>query len=184
MTGPWWGWDPNGGPVASDNGDNTWTVTLSNDGSENMQYLWVVDGVQENLIDNAAGAECTNLIDSGNLITDYSAWANRVWITTDGNTDVVYDDCSTITNNNVTFSNGVDPIESLMLYPNPVVDRINISAATSIDQVRVFDLVGRMVKQATPSSNDFSIDVADLNKGVYMVQLKAGNKETTLKIVK
>ncbi|MGB0198718.1 MAG: T9SS type A sorting domain-containing protein [Flavobacteriaceae bacterium] len=83
-----------------------------------------------------------------------------------------------------TQSNNLNPIEGLSVYPNPVVDRINISAGSSIDQVRIFDLVGRMVKQATPSSNDFSIDVADLNKGVYMVQLKAGNKETTLKIVK
>ena len=58
LTGPWWGWDPNGGPEASDNGDGTWTVTLDPAPTENMEYLWVVDGVQENLIDNAANAEC------------------------------------------------------------------------------------------------------------------------------
>ena len=28
LTGPWWGWDPAGGPVATDNGDGTWTVAL------------------------------------------------------------------------------------------------------------------------------------------------------------
>ncbi|MGB0445636.1 MAG: hypothetical protein ACPGGC_06300, partial [Porticoccaceae bacterium] len=49
MTGPWWGWDPNGGPEAVDNSDGTWTVTLDPAPTENMEYLWVVDGVQENL---------------------------------------------------------------------------------------------------------------------------------------
>ena len=56
LTGPWWGWDPNGGPEATSNGDGTWTVTMGAP-AENMQYLWVVDSSQENLIDNAAKAE-------------------------------------------------------------------------------------------------------------------------------
>ena len=29
MTGPWWNWDPNGGPVAVDNGNGTWTFTFN-----------------------------------------------------------------------------------------------------------------------------------------------------------
>ncbi|MGB1334267.1 MAG: hypothetical protein ACPG57_05135, partial [Porticoccaceae bacterium] len=45
ITGPWWGWDPNGGPEATDNGDGTFSVTLGAP-AENMQYLWVVDGAQ------------------------------------------------------------------------------------------------------------------------------------------
>ena len=49
-----------------------------------MQYLWVVDGVQENLVDNAANGECTAEIDGGSLITDYSGWANRVWVLDSG----------------------------------------------------------------------------------------------------
>ena len=48
----------------SSNGDGTWTVTLDPAPTDNMEYLWVVDGVQENLIDNAAGAECSAEIDA------------------------------------------------------------------------------------------------------------------------
>ena len=50
LTGPWWGWDPNGGPQAVDNQDGTWTFTISPAPSADMEYLLVVDGVQENLI--------------------------------------------------------------------------------------------------------------------------------------
>jgi hypothetical protein len=94
ITGPWWSWDPNGGPEATDNGDGTFSVTLEAP-TENMQYLWVVDGVQENLVDNAANAECTAEIDGGSLITDYSGWANRVWELDSGDASSIYGTCDT-----------------------------------------------------------------------------------------
>jgi hypothetical protein len=73
FTGPFWGWDPNAGPVATDNGDGTWTVTLDPAPSGNMEYLWSVDGVQENLIQA--------MIDGGDCapVTDFVAYANREW---------------------------------------------------------------------------------------------------------
>jgi hypothetical protein len=78
LTGPWWGWDPNGGPLASDNGDGTWTFTFSPAPAENMEYLLVLDGVQENLIAAMQdGGECAPL-------TDFANYANRQWLTTDG----------------------------------------------------------------------------------------------------
>jgi hypothetical protein len=94
LTGPWWGWDPNGGPVAVNNGDGTWTVTLDPVPTENMEYLWVVDGVQENLIDNAANGDCTSDIESGSLITDYAGYANRVWVLGSGDRTDTYDACA------------------------------------------------------------------------------------------
>ena len=79
LTGPFWQWDPNGGPEAADNGDGTWTVTFAEAPSEAMEYLWVADGVQENLITPAAAGECSALIDGNRLITDYSGYGNRTW---------------------------------------------------------------------------------------------------------
>ena len=100
MTGPWWGWNPNGGPEASNNGDNTWTVTLDNVPSADMEYLWVVNGAQEILYDNAANGECSHLIDSGNLITDYYGWANRKWLLGNGHTSSdTYNSCTSVTGN-------------------------------------------------------------------------------------
>ena len=94
MTGPWWGWDPSGGPEATDNGDGTWTVTLDPTPTENMEYLWVVDGVQENLIGAAADGDCAAKIGGGSLITDYWSWANRVWVQGSGDAADTYDSCA------------------------------------------------------------------------------------------
>jgi hypothetical protein len=54
-----------------------------------VEYLWVVDGVQENLIDNAADGQCVANIDGGTLITDYDSYGNRVWVA--GGDDVMAD---------------------------------------------------------------------------------------------
>ena len=82
MTGPWWGWDPMGGPVAADNGDGTWTITLDTP-TENMEYLWVSDAVQENII----GLGCAPITDGAN-------YANRLWEVGSGNvTADVYNSC-------------------------------------------------------------------------------------------
>ena len=95
LSGPWWGWNPAGGPVGVDNGDGTFTFTLDPAPTENMEYLYTTDGVSyENLIDNAQNAECTNRVDGGRFNTDYFSYANRIWIVDSGDQAETYDSCS------------------------------------------------------------------------------------------
>jgi len=89
MTGPWWGWDPNGGPAASDNGDGSWTFTFDPAPADNMEYLLVVDGVQEDLVASNTASEdwsCTP-------VTDYWSYANRQWVVGSGDVSNVYGQC-------------------------------------------------------------------------------------------
>ena len=87
FTGPWWNWDPNNGPVGTSNGDGTWTFSLPWSypyGPSNMQYLLVVNGVQENLIASMQnGGTCAP-------VTDYWSYANREWIAGSGNITGIY----------------------------------------------------------------------------------------------
>ena len=88
MTGPFWGWDPVGGPIATDNGDGTWSVTFDPAPIDNMEYLWIVDGVQENLIQAMVdGGACAP-------VTDYANYANRLWEVGAENPSDVYNSCS------------------------------------------------------------------------------------------
>ena len=84
ITGPLWGWDVAAGPVATNNNNGTWSVILDPMPAEDMEYLWVIDGIQENLISNAANAECSNEINSGAMVTDYFSFTNRQWIVGSG----------------------------------------------------------------------------------------------------
>ena len=89
LTGPWWDWNPVGGPEAVSNNDGTWTFTFDPAPTGNMEYLLVVDGVQENLISIMAnGGTCAPLTDSAN-------YANRQWILDSGNVTNNYGQCGT-----------------------------------------------------------------------------------------
>lgn len=95
LSGPWWGWDPSGGPVAVDNGDGTFTFTLDPAPTADMEYLYTLDGAAyENLIDNAANAECGDRVDGGLINTDYANYANRIWKVGSGDQAETYDSCS------------------------------------------------------------------------------------------
>ena len=79
----------------------------------------------------------------------------------------------------------IDDVNSnFNVYPNPVKNTFNISAGVMVDQVSIFDLTGRQVLRATPKAESFSLDVSDLNKGMYLVSVKAGEQELTTKLVK
>lgn len=109
MTGDFWGWNPTGGPVASNNGDNTFTVTLFAGGGESqsdMEYKWVIvdaDNVSnpmtEDLVPIARADGCTGKIDSGELLTDKLTYANRFFVAAGSNDDKldVYNSCGPYT---------------------------------------------------------------------------------------
>jgi len=108
MTGPFWSWDPTAGPFAVNNNDGTWTFTLDPVPTADMEYLIIVNGVQENLIsDMQNGGTCAP-------VTNYSTYANRKWVVGSGNVFISYDRCVPCS------------------YPNIVITTEVCSAATSV----------------------------------------------------
>jgi len=78
MTGPWWGWMP--GPVAVDNGDDTWTVTLDFGvwnpfPGEELEYKWVIDSAEEDLSTSFRAGECN----SANVVAYENSYFIRIW---------------------------------------------------------------------------------------------------------
>lgn len=55
---------------------------------------------------------------------------------------------------------------SLQLYPNPVTDRLMLSADMPVQRVQVFDMTGRMVMSSTGTE----LDVSALPAGLYMLR--------------
>ena|GEM_PF-1321687 len=79
----------------------------------------------------------------------------------------------------------INDIESnVNVYPNPVENTLNVSAGDVVDSLTIFDLTGREVMRATPNAAEFSLDVSSLNKGMYLVTVKAGEQELNTKLVK
>lgn len=70
------------------------------------------------------------------------------------------------------------------IFPNPVVDFLNISANAEILQITIFDNLGRELLQKAVKSGSKSINVEQLMKGNYTVQLKFKNEVRLHKFVK
>ena len=108
MTGPFWSWDPTAGPFAVNNNDGTWTFTLDPVPTVDMEYLIIVNGVQESLIsDMQNGGNCAP-------VTDFFGYANRKWVVGSGNVFISYDRCVPCS------------------YPNIVITTEVCSPATSV----------------------------------------------------
>jgi hypothetical protein len=73
---------------------------------------------------------------------------------------------------------------NFVAYPNPVENILNVSAGNVVESVTIFDLTGREVMRTTPNATAFSLDVSSLNKGMFLVKVKAGKQELTTKLVK
>lgn len=179
IQGPWWGdWSLTGGPLAEDNGDGTWTFTFDPAPTENMEFKLVKDGVAEDYSANYGTGVCD--ANTSNLNTDGSNYFNRLFNVGDGpNMYITFSDCSVLT-----LQTPDNLIKSVHLYPNPTSDFVRISAGESIDLVQVFDVTGRVVKESSPEKSDFSLNVSNLSKGVYLVKLNSGDKEATTKLIK
>lgn len=75
---------------------------------------------------------------------------------------------------------------SFSVYPNPVKDMLNISNSigAEINSVTVSDINGRTVKQVAANGVESQINIADLNAGVYFVNINSNQGSLTKKIVK
>ncbi|MFZ1259253.1 MAG: PQQ-dependent sugar dehydrogenase, partial [Chitinophagaceae bacterium] len=65
----------------------------------------------------------------------------------------------------------------IQVYPNPVTTTIYVHGKKELRKpllVQICDINGRMLKEATSFRNDFSIDVADLTPGTYLLKLYNG----------
>jgi len=62
--------------------------------------------------------------------------------------------------------------DSAFVYPNPAKDVITIShSSTKISNIKIFDITGKQVKGINISDNKQTIDISDLQQGLYLVSL-------------
>ena len=74
---------------------------------------------------------------------------------------------------------------SLLLYPNPVKDKIYIETPTQTLTVEIYDVYGRHQVTETPSHQGcLVVDVTDLKSGVYFVKVITENGEAIKRIIK
>ena len=79
-----------------------------------------------------------------------------------------------ISNNNLKLN------KTIKLFPNPSTDFIKVSELTAKENYKIFTILGSEIKRGSVSNNE-TIDIRNLNFGVYFLKFDNG---TTKKIVK
>lgn len=68
------------------------------------------------------------------------------------------------------MSNTENSKKNIVIYPNPVSDILQISSETSIDNYKIMNIQGAVLKEGKPIEN--TIDVSNLSSGLYFLQMK------------
>jgi hypothetical protein len=69
------------------------------------------------------------------------------------------------------------------IYPNPVNDRLYIETQTLTQTIEIYDVYGRRQVAETPSHQG-SIDISELNSGIYFVKIKTEDGEGAKRFIK
>ncbi|GGD85578.1 hypothetical protein GCM10011312_07050 [Planktosalinus lacus] len=69
-------------------------------------------------------------------------------------------------------------------YPNPVVEQLNFSSKTTIDHIKVYNLLGQVVLNEIINNTSGSLDMRHLTNGMYLAEVTSGDIKTTAKILK
>ena len=79
---------------------------------------------------------------------------------------------------------GEQSVHSLVIYPNPVNDKLTVEAQGAIGTVEIYDLMGAMVYSQKNCGNKMEINIADLQNGIYFIHLMNDKVSVTKKFVK
>lgn len=85
---------------------------------------------------------------------------------------------------NTTLNTNSFEVASVKLYPNPATSVLNIEAAAAIEKVSIFNLLGQEVVSQTPNSNQTTLDVAQLQVGVYIVKASVNGNVSSTRFIK
>lgn len=91
----------------------------------------------------------------------------------------------TVAPNTSTNIKSVNTSSQFFVSPNPVTNELLISSESHIGKIQIIDALGKVVMTADANySTQTKIEVGDLVKGVYFIQLSDGVNLTTRKFIK
>ena len=75
--------------------------------------------------------------------------------------------------------------QNIAIYPNPTSGKIHIALSENVTHCQIMDLMGNVLKEASPSNSVFDLDLSGLPSGMYLVKVQfADGKIAFKKVVK
>ena len=70
------------------------------------------------------------------------------------------------------------------VYPNPATSELNVAAAKNINKVEFFNLLGQKVQSNTVEASQKQLDISNLQKGIYLMEVTIDAAKKGYKIIK
>lgn len=70
------------------------------------------------------------------------------------------------------------------MYPNPAKDFLILSSTSIIDNIQIYNTLGQLVSKQASTSNEVSLNVSNLSKGVYIVVAQIGTTQIREQFIK
>ncbi|HAR72054.1 MAG TPA: hypothetical protein DCR77_01405, partial [Flavobacteriaceae bacterium] len=70
------------------------------------------------------------------------------------------------------------------IYPNPVVDVLNIETDTNRNSIKIIDLTGKIIDSYSINEKKISLQVNLYPKGIYIVEVENEKGKTISKFIK
>lgn len=74
--------------------------------------------------------------------------------------------------------------KTLVIYPNPVKDILNVSFTQNVSDVTVYNLLGQQVLFLNMNANKGQVDMSSLTSGTYLLKVNTESGLQTMKIIK
>ena len=73
--------------------------------------------------------------------------------------------------------------ESIKIYPNPIVDILNIDLPTE-STITLYNAIGQITKVTNLNKGNNKVDLSSLTAGIYILRISSTDGEKTYKIIK
>ena len=138
---------------------------------------WENSGVEGNPeLDNNYLPSSTGLASSGAINLSSKGWPGLIGETFRG----ALNPNSTLSIDNPMFYNAIK------IFPNPTAAILSVETNDTSDviNVEIYNQLGQILFKQNYSSSKFNIPIGDLVNGIYFINIKSGNKDTTKKFIK
>ena len=82
-------------------------------------------------------------------------------------------------NKTTSFNPLTDKETKFRIYPNPVVDYLNISLQADSRTIKIFDVVGNLKSVLYNKSNEVKIDFGNFKNGLYIIRIEMNDGSTS-----
>jgi hypothetical protein len=72
-------------------------------------------------------------------------------------------------------------VNNIGLYPNPVANSFQIDSSIDIENVKLYNITGKLLKTFNKAAN---YDISDLGTGIYIANIKTLSGSKALRVVK